>query len=563
MAKRKRLNLGNSDFKNLIEDDSYFVDKSLFIEEVIESEQSVLLFPRPRRFGKTLNLSMLHYFFDKNEPNNERLFTDLLIWKTNNDIKQHCGRYPVIFISFKDAKANSWEGTLSHLKLDITKVYKEHAYLLENDLLLNYEKESFTKILKREADDFDYEISIKQLSEYLYRYHQEKVVILIDEYDTPIQAGYGKFYDEVVSFMRNLLSGALKDNSYLYKGIITGILRVSKESIFSGLNNLSVFSVLDDEFSNRFGFTESETLQIISDFEIKTPYKEIKKWYDGYKFGETSDIYNPWSILNFVISKNETFKMYWLNSSTNKLIKDQINKRSADSIRQDILKLINNEPIVKDIEANFVFSDLDEDKELLWTLLVYSGYLTSKRLVSRKKYELFVPNYEIKTIFQDTIMGWLRKDVKLVQTLVEDTASYLVNNQLAKFEAGFQSIMGDTFSYYDTAKNHEYVYQAYILGLLAIIGDDYVIRSNREGGKGRYDIMLIPHDKTQNGVVIEIKQLDKQADRTQINTMLQQALAQIDQNEYYNELLDHQIPVENIVKVPIVFAGKEPYVCIQ
>ena len=567
MTDRKKLNLGNSDFKNTIQSDYYFVDKSLLIKEVIDSEKNVLLFPRPRRFGKTLNLSMLKYFFDKNEPENKKLFKNLNIWQSEGYIKENCGKYPVINLSFKDAKANNWEKTLSHIKLEIIKAYQEHRYLLDNDILYEDEKQRINKIFTAEASEVDFEISLKQLSEYLERYHNEKVVILIDEYDTPIQAGYGKFYEEVVSFMRNLLSGAFKDNSNLYKGIITGILRVSKESIFSGLNNLSVYSILDNQFSDKFGFTEQEVRQIIKDFSVKNKSKQIKKWYNGYKFGKVKDIYNPWSILNYVLHPEDGFKTFWTNTSANELIKNEIKKKDADNIRQEILKLINNEIIVKDIEENFVFPDLDTPKEVLWTLLVHSGYLTIRNQVRVGEDELKSPKYELKIIFKKTIIEWIQTDIKIIKSLLQDTSNYLINNQLSDFEKGFKQIIGDTFSYYDTAKNNEYIYQSYILGLLAIIGDDYIIKSNKESGDGRYDIMLIPHDKSKNGVVIEIKQIEKQQEKEnnedfirRINEQIKLAKNQIDRNKYYKELIDNKIAESCIVKVPIVFAGKEPYI---
>ena len=572
--KMKELNLGHSDFKDIIENNNYFVDKSMLIEEVLTAQKAVMLFPRPRRFGKTLNLSMLRYFFDKNEPENKNLFKELKIWQTGENIKQHCCKYPVIYLTFKDAKAETWEGTLEHLKAEISKAYEQHYYLFENVILRNYEKDVFLKILSRNAKSFDYEVSIKNLSEFLQRYHQQKVVILIDEYDAPIQSGYKKFYNKVVSFMRNLLSGAFKDNSFLYKGIITGILRVSRESIFSGLNNISVYSILDNKFSDKFGFTKDEIKQIINDFKIKTDYSEIKKWYDGYKFGETSNIYNPWSILNYVVEPSAGFKTFWTYTSSNELIKEQIKKKDAENIRAEILKLINGETIKKDLEANFVFPDLKANNDLLWTLLTYSGYLTIRKEISRKEYELVIPNFEIKTVFQDTILEWLKTDIKLQKTLLKNTANYLINkeniearNALSLFEKGFKEIIGDTFSYYDTAKNHEYIYHSYILGLLAIIGDDYIIKSNGEGGEGRYDIMLIPHDKSKYGVVIEIKQIEKQQEKelnndflTRINENIKNALAQIDRNKYYKTLIDNKIKIDKIIKIPIVFAGKEPYI---
>ena len=567
MAQIKELNLGQSDFKNIITDNNYFIDKSLFIQEVIKAQKAVLLLPRPRRFGKTLNLSMLRYFFDKSMPENKNLFQDLKIWQTGEDIIQHCCKYPVIYMSFKDAKAETWEETLNQLKTEIVRLYEKHFYLYENNILGISEKRRFLKILEETATITDFANSIKDLSEYLRRFHNEKVVILVDEYDAPIQSGYKNYYTEVVSFMRNLLSGAFKDNSNLYKGIITGILRVSKESIFSGLNNLSVYSILDNKFSDKFGFTTDEVKELIKDFKVDTDFEQIKKWYNGYTFGRTESIYNPWSILSYVAEFEEGFKPFWTQTSSNDLIKNEIKKKNADVIRTEILKLINNETIVKDIEENFVFADLDKRKTMLWTLLTYSGYLTTKKQIRLGEYELEIPNYELKIIFKKTILEWFESNIYIIKSLLEKTANNLINNNIAEFETGFKQIIGDTFSYYDTAKTNEYVYQAYILGLLAIIGDDYIIKSNKESGEGRYDIMLIPHDKTKTGVVIEIKQIKKQQENEsksdfteRINKQIETAKNQINRNKYYKELIDNKISEENIIKVPIVFAGKEPFI---
>ena len=567
MQKPKVLNLGHSDFKDVIQNNHYYIDKSLLIEEVIDAQKAVLLLPRPRRFGKTLNLSMLKYFFDIQEPENEILFRELNIWKSTDDIKAKRGKYPVMYLSFKDAKKNSWEDTLKHIKIEIAKLYRSHIYLLKKDLLLEIEKKEFTEILERKADDIDVEISLKNLSEYLYRYYQQQVVILIDEYDTPIQAGYQKFYDLAISFMRNLMLGAFKDNKFLYKGIITGILRVSKESIFTGLNNVSAYTILDHKFSDKFGFTEAEIQQIIHDFKIPTDQQQIRQWYNGYTFGRTENIYNPWSILNFALEYSEGFKTFWANTSSDELIKTWLERRDANFTRAEFLKLINEESIEKEINENFVFPDLDKDNELLWTLLMYSGYLTIKKKVSRKKYEILIPNFEVKTVFQDIILNWLNTNLRLRRTLLEDTTRYLVNNEIEKFEQGFKQIIGDTFSYFDTANEPEYVYQSYVLGLLAIIGDEYIIKSNRESGEGRYDILLIPHDKHKYGVVIEIKQIkirDGESEETlssRINHKISEALNQINKHKYYQELLAHK--VSNIIKIPIVFAGKIPHIIPQ
>ena len=562
----KELDLGNSDFKSVIENNNYFVDKSLLIKEVIKAQKQVILLPRPRRFGKTLNLSMLKYFFDINRPENSTLFTGLKIWDTENDIKEKQGKYPVIYLSFKDAKEQNWEKTYKYIVNEIINLYSKHDYLLENDVLKQHEKKTFNKILNSDADSVDYAESLKRLSEYLYRYYKQNVVILIDEYDTPIQSSYKKFYEEAITFVRNLLSGAFKDNIYLYKGVITGILRISKESIFTGLNNVSVFTVLENQFSDKFGFTESEVKEIMLDFNVSTEYEQVKKWYNGYKFGKTTDIYNPWSILNYVQDCESGFQPYWVNTSSDDLLKELLKDRKENYTREQLLKLINNDTIEKTIEQNFVFSDMETDKELLWTLLTFSGYLTTENKRDINNYTLKIPNYEIRFVFKNIILKWLSVDIKIRKTLLEETTKYLITNQIDKFEVGFKQIIGDTFSYFDTKGEPENIYQSYVLGLLAIIGDDYIIKSNRESGEGRYDIMLIPHDKTKYGVVIEIKQIakdekdEKNSFNKKIDEKIREAQNQIEKNKYYKELIDNK--VSKIIKLPIVFAGKVPYISL-
>jgi len=562
----KKLNLGNSDFKSIIENDNYFVDKSLLIKEVIDSQSMVILLPRPRRFGKTLNLSMLKYFFDIKSNEDRFLFENLDIWNSENKIKEKYGKYPVIFLSFKDAKETNWKECLELIIDEIADLYTNHNYLLESNLLAENEKTEFLNITNKTAKKTTFQSSIKKLSKYLQRYYNQKVVILIDEYDTPIQASYNRFYDEAISFMRNLLSGAFKDNKFLYKGVITGILRVSKESIFTGLNNVTVHSVLNDKFSDKFGFTETETKQILIDFNVPTDYEQIKKWYNGYKIGSTTDIYNPWSILNYAISYKSGFQPFWVNTSSDDLIKEQLKDRDENYIREQFLKLINNETIEKNIDQNFVFPDLKTDKELLWTLLTFSGYLTTESKRDVDNYSLKIPNYEIKYVFKNIILKWLSVDIKIRKTLLEETTKYLINNEIAKFEKGFKKIIGDTFSYFDVNGEPENVYQSYVLGLLAIIGDDYIIKSNRESGDGRYDILLIPHDKTKYGIVIEIKQIvrdikeDNDTFNKKIDDKIKEAKEQIDNNKYYMELIDNKI--SKIIKLPIVFAGKEPYITL-
>jgi len=466
METRKRLNIGCSDFKNIIENDNYFIDKSLFIEEVINAEKSVLLLPRPRRFGKTLNLSMLRYFFNINEPENENLFKGLKIWKSEQEIKAHRGKYPVVYLSFKDAKKNTWQGTYQHIVAEIGYAYKQHLYLLKDKLLQEFEKEKFNDILFERASEVTYEDSLKLLIEYLHRYHKQKVVILIDEYDTPIQAGYNKFYEDVIPFMRNLMSGAMKDNSNIYKGIITGILRVSRESIFTGMNNLSVHSVTDFDFSDKFGFVENEVKQILSDFNLLDKFEQVKKWYNGYNIGETTDIYNPWSILNYVTRSREGFKPYWVNTSSDELLREQLKGQDANDIREKIYTLIRKETIDKKLYENFVFPNLGVNTELIWTLLVFSGYLTFDKKLSVDEYSLRIPNNEISFVFKNIIIDWLNLDVKIKQSLLIETTKQLINNEIEKFQKGFKKIIGDVETWHATSLHTkgepENVYQSYV-----------------------------------------------------------------------------------------------------
>ncbi len=572
MQKKKKIRLGCSDFKSLIESNAYYVDKSLFIEEVINANDDVMLIPRPRRFGKTLNLSMLRYFFDVREPENKSLFTNLKIWQCDDEIKSEQGKYPVIYVSFRNAKGNNWEECREQIITEIVKLYREHRYLLEGQTLYEDEKAIYNKILNKSANNSDYKSSIETLSEYLYRLHNKRVVILMDEYDAPIQSAYKTYYNEAISFMRSIMGGAFKDNINLHKGVITGILRVSRESIFSDVNNIGVFSITRNKFAKNFGFNETEVKAFFEYFGMNVPFGDVADWYDGYKFGDISGIYNPWSIIRFVSNCKEERKIefvpHWVNTSSNNLIKDLIKEKGNALIRSEILKLINDEEIEKNIDENFVFPELKQNEQLIWTLFLFSGYVTVKERITTYDYKLRIPNYELKTIFKRTILDWFKMDIKVRYDQLTEMANSLINNNLTVFEKNFKEIMGDTFSYYDTAKNNEYVFHAYMLGLLAVKGDDYILKSNRESGDGRYDIMLVPKNaKEHNGVVIEIKRTEKQQENekdedfiSRINKKLKEAESQIYKNKYYKELLDNGLSEGNIVTVPIVFADKEPYV---
>ncbi|MCO6487654.1 MAG: AAA family ATPase [Phaeodactylibacter sp.] len=559
MTSRKRLKIGTSDYRNLIEDSGYFVDKTLFIKEVIDSAHEVMLIPRPRRFGKTLNLSMLRYFFDVTQPDAAKLFEPYLIWKEEAYYTSQQGKYPVIYLTLKSAKAATFERSQADLHNILTNLHREHGWLLESDILKGYEKIDFKKIVYGEASPTLYENSLNKLSEYLYRHYGQKAVILMDEYDAPIHTGfYHGYYDDIITLMKSLMENAFKDNKFLHKGVITGILRVSRESIFSDLNNLGVYSLLSHAFSDKFGFTEQETVQILDYFNLSESFGQIKEWYDGYQVGDKSHIYNPWSIINYIERHTEGFKPYWVNTSSDDLIKNRITAREAENIRANIEQLIKGETITKNIEENIVFADFTKDRELLWSLLTFSGYLTPVKDREGEAFDLKIPNYEVKTLFKKIALEWLKKEVKVRDFTLRSMARSLVSNQIPDFEQHFKQLMGDTFSYFDIHTEPERVFQAYVLGLLGILGDDYVIRSNRESGSGRYDILLLPHDRSQYGVVMEIKQLKKDASEEQIRQQLREALGQITNNQYSGELLAHKI--DKRIEMAIVFVGKEVFI---
>ena len=563
----KKILIGVSDFRNMIQSNGYYVDKSLFIKEIIDTGAQVTLFTRPRRFGKTLNLSMLRYFFDLQQPENKALFNGLKIADHKDIMDNFCCQYPVIFLTFKDVKYSTWEECYQQLLIIISELFKEHSFLLKSNILNVNDKKIYRQILEREAWSTDYQRSLIFLSELLYHYHNKPVIILIDEYDTPIHHGYDKYYDQVVSFMRNFLSAGLKDNPYLYKAVITGILRVSKESIFSGLNNIAVYSILNHQFDDKFGFTEEEVKILLQYYGKQKLFAQVKRWYNGYRIGDQTNIYNPWSILNFTADTKSEFRSYWTQTSTNTLIKHEIRKQESVEIRQDIKTLLEGGTVTKDIVENFIFSDLQTDKDLLWTLMLYSGYLTFTDKLWHSTYRLRIPNYEVKTVFQETVVDWIKNELRIRKSLLDETLQALIQGRLEDFETGFRKVMQDTFSYYDTQKFNEYVFHAYLLGLLAILGDYYEIKSNRESGEGRYDILLVPREPNFKGILIEIKNTQKQADNEtdeqfalRIQQLLEQGMKQIERRQYYKELLSKGLSENDIIKVVIVFAGKKPFV---
>ena len=472
----------------------------------------------------------------------------------------------------------------------VAKLYKQHGFLLKSEKLEIDEKIIFENIISKKANEVEYKESLENLSYYLYKHFNAKVIILVDEYDAPIISAFNNtnnpikstdkenktFYEKAINFMQGFLGDAYKGNeNNLKKGLLTGVMRVGRESIFSEWNNFDVFGITIPYFADSFGFTQFETKEMLTYFGLQDRINEIKKWYDGYKFGDINNIYNPWSIVNYISKEKAGFKPYWVNSGDYSLIKNRI---VESGVKDKIQELIEGKTIDKELKDNFVFSDFETDIELIWTLLTYNGYLTQIEESKYGNYKLKIPNNEVKIVFTDIIMTWLNRKVKIKRDLLISTAENLINNEIVKFEKGFRQIIGDTVSYFDTAKktnkdskeiivSPEQIYQVYTLGLLTILSDDYIIKSNKESGEGKYDIILIPHDKTINGIVIEIKQVNNQKDNEEyndfakrINNKIENALEQIERKKYYKELQTHKIKLDKIIRVAIIFAGKEPYI---
>ncbi|MBP7562255.1 MAG: AAA family ATPase [Candidatus Cloacimonetes bacterium] len=549
--KYKRTPIGISDFKKLRVGNCYWIDKSLFIKDVVESAE-VLLYPRPRRFGKTINLSMLRYFYDCREDNSS-LFSDLAI-SQEAEIMQKQGKYPVIFFTFKDVKGNDFEQCLDAIRLIISQLYLEHIYLLDSDFMHPFEKFIYNQIIEKKSNQAELEHSIKKLGDFLKKYHKENPVILIDEYDMPIHSAYlNGYYEHLITFIRNMLSACLKDNVVLEKAVLTGILRVAKESIFSGLNNLKVNSILSKESSDRFGFTDKEVEKCLKDYDLSDKLQIVKDWYDGYNFYD-HEIYNPWSILNFIMEKQ--IKPYWVNTSGNDLIKLLLQKANSTT-KKDLEILVEKGTLSREIQDNIVYGEIENNTNSLWNFLLMSGYLRYDNLVENYfswSADLKIPNKEVQYLFEtQVIKSWFNlanQDIQLDNVLDE-----LTRGDLDSFIKAFTDFCLDSFSYFDVSGNEpERFYHAFVLGMITSLRPRYTIRSNRESGYGRYDIMMIPADKNQRGFIFEFKKID-QYEKENFETALQNAKNQVVQKNYARELLDQGI--QTIVYVVAVFDKKE------
>ena len=556
-----KLPIGLSDFPRLIREGYSYVDKSLLIQSVLDSSAQVLLLPRPRRFGKTLNLSMLRAFFDRDMHGSTELFRGLDIKRAGEEYTSHLGRYPVVFLTLKDIKTDNWENCLEHLRQSITMEYLRYrGAFTDSDTLAPQERAWFDGICDGTANQSVYENSLKYLLTWLERAHGERVVLLIDEYDTPIHAGYQSgFYEEITGFMRNWLSGALKDHSSLKKGVLTGILRVARESIFSGLNNLAVAGILKaDPFADKFGFTEPEVARLLDGFDLSESLSEVREWYNGYRFGETV-IYNPWSILNFINDRPAPPAAHWINTSSNDLVRDLLESGGTE-IREDLESLLAGKSMECQVTEDLPLRDIRGDPEAIWSLLLFSGYLKPVDVRTRNRqvfHELAIPNLEVGILYERITRHWLTRHIP--SRSLNKLLDALVDGNVPEFARHLQTLVLNMLSYHDTAggekKAPEAVYQSFVLGLLANLGDQYRIRSNIESGLGRADILMSPvgaaKESGGRGIVMEFKRLEK---GEEMEEQLTAALAQIREKQYPATLRGEG--AREVLELAVVFDGK-------
>jgi hypothetical protein len=566
--KMKKLPLGKSDFKQIIEGDYCYVDKTLFIKEVIDKGDLILLVPRPRRFGKTLNISMLKYFYDccpqtgspeakgKEAHNSYKtLFANLAISRAGKEYLDKMGKYPVIFISFRDIKEREWETCYDKIQGLIQDEYLKHDYLLDSPKLKYPEKDYFKGIIGRKASKGDYERSLGKLLIFLNRYYGERAVILIDEYDAPVHAGFKHgYYDEIINFTRNFLCGGLKDTDpYLEKSILTGIMRIAQESIFSGLNNPGVYTLLSEAFNDKFGFTEKEVETLLRDFQAADRYEEVQEWYNGYRFGETV-IYNPWSIINFLAEGAKKLKSYWVHTADNEIVESLLS-RGGKELKEELELLIRGETIEKVIDEHIVLKHVDSDDNSLWSFLLMGGYLkpVSERIspaTGEIYYKLAIPNREVMTAYIKIIKRYF--STKIENKTLETMLKALLDGDIDVFGEIFSGYVLRSMSFFDTGSEPEKVYHAFVMGLFLWLSPGYEVKSNRESGYGRYDIMIIPREQTKLGFIIEFK---KTRPKETLETAVKSALEQIEAKKYETEL--QQRGIKNYKKLAIVFQGKE------
>ena len=560
----EKIGIGIQEFDEIRDGKCFYIDKTYFIREWWESKDKATLIARPRRFGKTLNMSMLKQFFSVDYKDREDLFEGLSIWE-EKEYRQLQGTYPVISLSFANIKEKNFPMTRKKICQLITKLYEEYSFLLFTGLLGEADKRYFRRVSEN-MDDSDASLSLYQLSDYLYRYYGKKVIILLDEYDTPMQEAYvNGYWEELVAFTRSLFNSTFKTNPYLERAIMTGITRVSKESIFSDLNNLKVITVTSGEYSKCFGFTEKEVFDALDEQGLSDEKEKVKLWYDGFTFGKSKDIYNPWSIINFLDEKN--YKTYWADSSSNGLINSLV-KTGSSYIKMMMETLLKGETIDVPIDEQIVFSQLDYSEDAVWSLMLASGYLkvisSDKLTGDRTKsvmYKLALTNFEIKLMFEDMILRWFSP----AKNETNEFIKALITGDIESMNEYMNDVALRTFSSFDTGKHTsekkapENFYHGFVLGLMVDQSENYIITSNRESGFGRYDIMLEPKDKqTQKypGIVIEFKVINPRKENS-LEETVEAALKQIEDRNYDTELINRGVNKENIHHYGFAFKSKE------
>ena len=536
--RKKRLPIGISDFKRIIEESYYYVDKTGLISSILKDGANVNLFTRPRRFGKTLNMSMIRYFFDfEDREENKKLFDNLNISESEYASEQ--GKYPVIFVSFKNIEEDEWEDCNFEIKNLINKLYNDFEFIRKN--LNQSELMEFDKIwLKQEGADW--KNSLKNLTKYLYDYYgKKKVVVLIDEYDTPIiqsyQAGY---YKKAISFFKRFYGEALKDNEYLQFGIMTGILRIAKEGIFSGLNNLKVNTIFSEKYSEFFGLTENEVIRAVKYYELEYELEEVKKWYDGYQFGD-SEIYNPWSIINFLSAGQ--LRPYWIGVSGNKLIDEMLDEGNKE-IFDDLGKLFNKEKIYKEIND---YSEFTFDMDDIWQLFLYAGYLTIGGKKVDNEYPIRIPNNEILEFFENRFIARFIRKTQKFTNIIKD----LKKGKIEEFAKGLQDEILSSLSYFDTDKDEKY-YKVFLIGIFIVLGNDYIRLSERESGYGRADLVLEPKNKENPAYIFEFKVASNEEE---MENYAKEGFGQIREKEYDVELKNRG--VKEIIYIGLGFYRKK------
>ena len=549
-AKNKSLPIGVSDFK-LATTGYYYVDKTLMIRDFLDKKPMVSLFTRPRRFGKTLNMDMLRVFFEKTNEDTSVYFKDKQIWQCGNYYTKHQGQYPVIFLTFKDIKSMTWEETFQKIRRLISLEFIRHNELETSSVLTSYEKEQYHLLAGDTGDEVDCQMGLQLLSLLLHKHYGRECIIIIDEYDTPIQQGHTcNFYPEIVNFMRNFFSGGLKDNPHLAFGFLTGILRVAKESIFSGMNNLKTYSILDDGYSSYFGFTEKEVKDMLRYYGKDDKYNELSEWYYGYRFGNT-EIFNPWSVINY-ISDNCFPKAFWQSTGSNEII-GEIIQTATPEITKDLYKLLCGEKIATYIDTGVIYPEVQNNPYSIYSFLLVAGYLKIANIYPQSDgnfmCDVAIPNKEITFVYEKEVLNRTNQN-----SLAISISQAIFSKDTQKLQALLEDFMVKSISSIDGA--NEGFYHGMMLGLCAILGNRYKIRSNRESGLGRFDIQLMPLTKGMPGFIFEFKHTKDE--HTDLSALADSALQQIEAKKYDTELRDNG--VSSIIRIGIAFRGKSAVV---